>query len=148
MIHFGFWLRVMKLKGNAIESCFDERNQTAMNQSEITNTPNDSMSFIQTKKNEKEKSIGQRKMKGRRRLMQGLMFGFFRLSAAVNGIALLIIVYFLVVRGWRAITWTFLTQPPMESMTKGGILPCIMLCIGTCRRLTISSAASTFPTTA
>ena len=97
-----------------------------MNQSEITNTPNGSMSFIQTKKDEKEKSIGQRKMKVRRRLMQGLMFWFFRLSAAVNGIALVIIVYFLVVRGWRAITWTFLTQPPMESMTKGGILPCII----------------------
>lgn len=84
------------------------------------------MSFIQMKKDEKEKSIGQSRVKSRRRLMQGLMFGFFRLSAAVNGIALLIIVYFLVARGWRAITWTFLTQPPMESMTKGGILPCII----------------------
>jgi phosphate transport system permease protein len=59
------------------------------------------------------------------------MFWFFRLSAAVNGIALLIIVYFLVARGWRAINWTFLTQPPLESMTKGGILPCIVgtLCL-------------------
>ena len=63
--------------------------------------------------------------------MQGLMFGFFRFSAAINGIALLIIIYFLVARGWRAISWTFLTQPPMESMTKGGILPCIIgtLCL-------------------
>ncbi|KPK27779.1 MAG: phosphate ABC transporter permease [Nitrospira bacterium SG8_3] len=60
------------------------------------------------------------------------MFWFFRLSAAVNGIALLIIVYFLVARGWRAINWTFLTQPPLEAMTKGGILPCIVgtLCLG------------------
>ena len=32
----------------------------------------------------------------------------------------------MVTRGWRAITWTFLTQPPMDSMTKGGILPCIV----------------------
>ena len=78
------------------------------------------------KKDEKEKSIGQIRVKGRRRVMQGLMFGFFRFSAAVNGIALLIIIYFLVAKGWRAITWTFLTQPPMESMTKGGILPCII----------------------
>jgi len=97
-----------------------------MNESGIANARTGSMSFIQMKKDEKEKSIGQSRVKSRRRLMQGLMFGFFRLSAAVNGIALLIIVYFLVARGWRAITWTFLTQPPMESMTKGGILPCII----------------------
>ena len=67
----------------------------------------------------------------RRRLSQGIMFWFFRASAVINGLALLIIVYFLVAKGWRAINWTFLTQPPMESMTKGGILPCIVgtLCL-------------------
>lgn len=67
----------------------------------------------------------------RRKVFQRLMFGVFRLSAAINGIALLIIVYFLVAKGWRAINWTFLTQPPMEAMTKGGILPCIVgtLCL-------------------
>jgi len=59
------------------------------------------------------------------------MFGLFRISAAINGAALLVVVYFLVVRGWRAINWTFLTQPPVDSMTKGGILPCIIgtLCL-------------------
>ncbi|MFH1242309.1 MAG: phosphate ABC transporter permease PstA [Pseudomonadota bacterium] len=62
----------------------------------------------------------------RRRVFQGAMFGLFRISAAINGIALLIILYFLVSKGWRAINWTFLTQPPMDSMTKGGILPCIV----------------------
>jgi phosphate transport system permease protein len=67
----------------------------------------------------------------RRRLIQIAIFGLFRLSAAINGIALLIVVYFLVARGWQAINWTFLTQPPMDSMTKGGILPCIVgtLCL-------------------
>ena len=66
-----------------------------------------------------------------RKLIQIAIFGLFRLSAAINGIALLIVVYFLVARGWKAINWTFLTQPPMESMTKGGILPCIVgtLCL-------------------
>ena len=66
-----------------------------------------------------------------RKLIQIAIFGLFRLSAAINGIALLIVVYFLVARGWKAINWTFLTQPPMESMTKGGILPCIIgtLCL-------------------
>ena len=67
----------------------------------------------------------------RRKLIQVAIFGLFRLSAAINGIALLVVVYFLVARGWRAINWTFLTQPPMESMTKGGISPCIVgtLCL-------------------
>ncbi|MFH1488764.1 MAG: phosphate ABC transporter permease PstA [Pseudomonadota bacterium] len=54
------------------------------------------------------------------------MFSLFKLAAAINGAALLIIVYFLLARGWRAINWEFLTQPPMDSMTKGGILPCIV----------------------
>ena len=67
----------------------------------------------------------------RRKVVQGTMFGLFRISAAINGAALLVVVYFLVVRGWRAINWTFLTQPPVDSMTKGGILPCIIgtLCL-------------------
>ncbi|MDY7038272.1 MAG: phosphate ABC transporter permease PstA [Thermodesulfobacteriota bacterium] len=66
-----------------------------------------------------------------RKLSQGIMFWLFRVAAAINGLALLIIVYFLAVKGWRAINWTFLTQPPMDSMTKGGILPCIVgtLCL-------------------
>lgn len=62
----------------------------------------------------------------RRRLVQKAMFGLFKLSAVINGMALLVVVYFLVARGWRAINWTFLTQPPVDSMTKGGILPCIV----------------------
>ncbi|MFZ7113622.1 MAG: phosphate ABC transporter permease PstA [Desulfatiglandales bacterium] len=59
------------------------------------------------------------------------MFGLFRISTALNGVALLIIMYFLMSRGWRAINWTFLTQAPMDSMTKGGIFPCIVgtLCL-------------------
>ncbi len=60
-----------------------------------------------------------------------MMFSLFRISAVINGAALLVIVFFLVYNGWRAINWTFLTQPPMDSMTKGGILPCIVgtLCL-------------------
>jgi len=62
----------------------------------------------------------------RRKIFQALTFSIFRVAAVINGLALFIIVYFMVTRGWRAITWTFLTQPPMDSMTKGGILPCIV----------------------
>jgi phosphate transport system permease protein len=61
----------------------------------------------------------------RRGNIERLMFLFFKIAAAVNGAALLVVLYFLVSHGWRAINWTFLTQPPMDSMTKGGILPCI-----------------------
>ncbi|MFH1123208.1 MAG: phosphate ABC transporter permease PstA [Pseudomonadota bacterium] len=59
------------------------------------------------------------------------MFTLFRAAAVINGMALLIIVSFLVAKGYRAINWTFLSQPPMDSMTKGGILPCIVgtLCL-------------------
>ena len=83
------------------------------------------------RKAREKKPVNPRGLQSWRRILQGFTFGLFRLSAAINGIALLIIVYFLVVRGWRAINWTFLTQPPIESMTKGGILPCIVgtLCL-------------------
>ena len=64
--------------------------------------------------------------KGRRKFMQGQMFWLFRMAAFINGLALLIVAYFIVSKGWRAINWTFLTQPPVDSMTKGGILPCIV----------------------
>lgn len=68
---------------------------------------------------------------GRRKVVQGFMFTLFKGAAVVNGVALLIILFFLVVNGYRAINWTFLTQPPMDSMTRGGILPCIVgtLCL-------------------
>lgn len=62
----------------------------------------------------------------RRKFLQKLLFLLFRGAAFVNGAALFIIVYFMVSRGWKAITWTFLTQAPKDSMTGGGILPCIV----------------------
>ncbi|MFH1984346.1 MAG: phosphate ABC transporter permease PstA [Pseudomonadota bacterium] len=44
----------------------------------------------------------------------------------VNGLALAAVVGFITVKGWQAINWAFLSQPPRESMTQGGILPCIV----------------------
>lgn len=61
-----------------------------------------------------------------RRLLQKGMFNLFRGAAVINGLALFIIIGFLVVNGWKAINWTFLTEFPMDSMTKGGIFPCII----------------------
>lgn len=69
---------------------------------------------------------------GRRKLIEKIVFFILRLAAGINGLALLIIVYFMVANGWQAITWTFLTQPPMDAMTKGGILPCIVGTLGLC----------------
>lgn len=67
----------------------------------------------------------------RRRITQGIMFWLFRAAALINGLALLVVVFFLMKNGWKAINWTFLTQPPIDSMTRGGILPCIVgtLCL-------------------
>jgi len=61
-----------------------------------------------------------------RKLTEAVLFTLFRIAAAICGLALLIIVFFMVKNGWSAITWEFLTEVPRESMTKGGILPCIV----------------------
>lgn len=61
-----------------------------------------------------------------RLIIQKLCFSFFKTAALLNGAALVLIVYFMLSRGWRAISWEFLTQAPKDSMTAGGILPCIV----------------------
>jgi phosphate transport system permease protein len=68
---------------------------------------------------------GPRARQRRKRIQKGV-FAVFRLSVAANGLALAVIVYFIAINGLKAINWTFLSQPPMDSMTKGGILPCIV----------------------
>jgi len=82
-----------------------------------------------------EKSLLERsfeKVHGRRKRIQRFLFMLFRMAALVNGVALLVVVVFITLKGWKAVTWDFLTQAPLESMTKGGILPCIVgtLCLG------------------
>ncbi|WP_461211031.1 phosphate ABC transporter permease PstA [Desulfocurvus sp. DL9XJH121] len=53
------------------------------------------------------------------------MFGLFRAASGVNGLALAVICIFLFYNGLPAISWEFLTQAPRDSMTAGGIWPCI-----------------------
>jgi phosphate transport system permease protein len=65
-----------------------------------------------------------------RRITEKIVFNILRLSALICAGALLILFYFLIKRGWTAITWEFLTQAPRESMTEGGILPCILGTLG------------------
>jgi phosphate transport system permease protein len=62
----------------------------------------------------------------RRYLRQNLFFGVVRLAAFAITLALLGIIAFLLFNGFRAVTWDFLTSPPTDSMTKGGIMPAIV----------------------
>lgn len=63
---------------------------------------------------------------GRHRLIQWTAFGIFRGAALINGVALALVIVFVVFNGWSAISWEFLTQVPKNAMTEGGILPCII----------------------
>lgn len=76
-----------------------------------------------------------------RQITQSIVFNLFRLAAAINAIALFVVVYFMAAKGLKAISWTFLTQAPTHSMTCGGILPCIVgtLC------LSLGAMAIAFP---
>ena len=67
-----------------------------------------------------------KKIKKGRKLTQKIVFGSFILATALNGIALIVVIFFLIKNGWSAINWSFLTESPYDSMTKGGILPCIV----------------------
>jgi phosphate transport system permease protein len=78
----------------------------------------------------------------RRRLwLEKSVFSLFRLSGLVNGLALAVIVYFIAGNGLKAINWTFLSQPPTDAMTKGGILPCIFGTVA----LSLGALAVAFP---
>jgi phosphate transport system permease protein len=75
--------------------------------------------------NEQEKIITARRLK-RRKVVQGICFTLFRSATLINAAALLIVGYFVVSRGAGSISWSFLTEPPSDSMTGGGIMPCII----------------------
>ncbi len=77
----------------------------------------------------------------RRVSFQRAVFSMLRAAAGINGLALAVVVYFMAANGWRAVTWTFLSQAPADSMTRGGILPCIVgtLC------LSLGAIAVAFP---
>ena len=71
------------------------------------------------------------KIRLKKKFAQHLFYLLFRLAAFINFLALAVILYFIFSNGWHAISWEFLTKPPTDSMTKGGILPCIIgtLCL-------------------
>ena len=57
---------------------------------------------------------------------QTIFFGVVRLSALIITIALIGILTYIFFHGFRAISWDFLTLPPTDSMTSGGIMPAIV----------------------
>ena len=61
-----------------------------------------------------------------RYLKQTVFFGVVRLSALVITLSLFGILVYIFFHGFRAITWDFLTLPPTDSMTRGGIMPAIV----------------------
>ena len=68
----------------------------------------------------------------KRLFIQNIWFSFFKAAVLINGAALAVIIFFIVSRGWRAISWEFLSQVPRDSMTAGGILPCIVGTVSLC----------------
>ena len=68
----------------------------------------------------------------KRVFIQNTWFSIFKIAVLINGAALAVILFFIVSRGWRAISWEFLTQAPRDSMTAGGILPCIVGTVSLC----------------
>lgn len=77
----------------------------------------------------------------RKRLMQSIVFGTFKVLSAFIVVILFYILGFIIVKGVSVISWDFLTQPPTNGMTGGGILPAI---VGTFA-LMIGSAIFAFP---
>ena len=76
-----------------------------------------------------------------RKFIEWFFFSCFRGATLINALALLIIVYFMVANGYEAINLSFVTEAPRDSMTKGGILPCI---VGTVY-LALGAMAFAFP---
>ena len=57
---------------------------------------------------------------------QNLFLGVVRLSALIIAVSLGGFLFYIFVNGIGAISWDFLTLPPRDSMTKGGIMPAIL----------------------
>jgi phosphate transport system permease protein len=61
-----------------------------------------------------------------RYVKEGIFFSVVRLSALVIALALGGLLFYIFYNGYQAISWEFLTEPPTDAMTKGGIMPAIL----------------------
>lgn len=80
-------------------------------------------------------------MMRKRQWIEFLALSTVRLSILIVGAAMLIMVGFIVINGIGSISWSFLTKPPIDSMTRGGIFPAI---VGTFY-LTLGAVLVAFP---
>ena len=62
----------------------------------------------------------------RKKLTQNIGFASLFLSIGIAVFFLGIIIYFIFIRGFRVISWEFLTAVPKEAMTAGGVGPAIV----------------------
>ena len=61
-----------------------------------------------------------------RYVRQAAFFSMVRLSALIIALALGGILIYIIINGIGVISWEFITKPPTDSMTKGGIMPAIL----------------------
>lgn len=61
-----------------------------------------------------------------RRFAEASGFTVMRFAVVIDIAALLGIIGLIIVNAWPALSWEFLTEPPRDLMTKGGILPSIL----------------------
>ncbi len=61
-----------------------------------------------------------------RYIRQQAFFVTVRLSALLIALALGGVLLYIIINGIGAISWEFITKPPTDSMTKGGIMPAIL----------------------
>lgn len=66
------------------------------------------------------------KSAGIRRLWQFSGFTLMRAAVLIDAAALFGIIGLIIVNAWPALSWEFLTEPPKNMMTTGGIWPCIV----------------------
>ena len=67
-----------------------------------------------------------RKQNSGRFFTQKCGFGFMRVAAIINIGALFAILGLIFVESLPALSWEFLTEPPRNMMSEGGICPCLV----------------------
>jgi phosphate transport system permease protein len=64
--------------------------------------------------------------KKRFNLKQGFFLALIRTFGVAGALPLFVILFFVAYNGISVLSWEFITQPPIEAMTKGGIFPVIV----------------------
>jgi phosphate transport system permease protein len=59
-------------------------------------------------------------------LKQGFFLSLIRAMGFMGALILFIILFFVAYQGIHILSWEFITQPPVDAMTKGGIFPVII----------------------